>query len=162
MNRRSFLSAATLSLPIWAGCTRRGQPHGGTPSSASHPPPPPDSQRLIWNLGPRDAFVDQVSTAWAAKSRGAVFVVRKNQKLYAISSICTHLGCVLDLGGKGFACGCHGSQFALDGTRLSGPAKRPLLRYGIWVNDHDQVLIDKSITFDPDHADALGSFVFIY
>lgn len=157
MNRRSFLSAGigALSLPIVPGCNRRSsapQPGAGVA----------DTQKVVWILGPRDSFADGVSARYAAKTAGAVFVVRGNRKIYALSSICTHLGCVIDVAGDGFACGCHGSRYALDGTRLSGPAKRPLVRYGISVNDSDQIVIDRSVTYAPAHADDLGSFVFIY
>lgn len=159
MNRRSFLRAAavtTISLPVLPGCDRDDS------SSAQHPANPADTQKMVWTLGQRDSFTDGVNTDYAVKSKGAVFVIRKDRKIYALSSICTHLGCVLDIGPKGFACGCHGSQFAQDGTRLSGPAKRPLVRYAIAVNDADQVLIDKSLTFGPKQADDLRSFIFIY
>jgi Rieske Fe-S protein len=160
MNRRSFLSvaAATISLPVLGGCGRRGNSTQTRAGAA-------DTQRLVWKLGPRSSVADGVTGRWSAKTNGAVFVVRSGKRIYALSSLCTHMGCVLDVDGVGavaFACGCHGSQFGLDGARLAGPARRPLLRYGIAVDDSDQIVIDKSVTFQPDQADALGSYIFIY
>jgi Rieske Fe-S protein len=65
--------------------------------------------------------------------------------LYAVSSRCTHLGC--DVGYEKnvdrIVCPCHGSEFALDGGRVKGPAKRPLRRYDVTL-DEDRVVIDLS------------------
>ncbi len=59
-----------------------------------------------------------------------IILVRSDQEVVAFSLECTHLGCTLALkGGEEFACPCHGSKFALDGTVLKGPAARPLDRY---------------------------------
>ncbi len=46
--------------------------------------------------------------------------------LYAISSICTHLGCLVSLTEWGFQCPCHGSKYTPDGKVIAGPAPRPL------------------------------------
>lgn len=49
-------------------------------------------------------------------------------KVSAFSAHCTHLGCPLEYNEveNSFDCGCHGSRFAVDGSVLEGPAKRPL------------------------------------
>jgi thiosulfate dehydrogenase [quinone] large subunit len=46
----------------------------------------------------------------------------------ACDAICPHQGCTVDFvsARDGFSCPCHGSQFAVDGSRLSGPAPRGL------------------------------------
>jgi nitrite reductase/ring-hydroxylating ferredoxin subunit len=41
----------------------------------------------------------------------------------AVSSICTHRGCTVDLGGPGFACPCHGSQYDREGRVVKGPGQ---------------------------------------
>jgi len=46
--------------------------------------------------------------------------------VYAISTICTHLGCIVKPGPDGFECPCHGSRFAPDGEVIKGPAPTPL------------------------------------
>ena len=58
----------------------------------------------------------------------AVAVFRDPQGVHAISTICTHLGCVVKPAGaaEGFECPCHGSRFAPDGTVTKGPAPRAL------------------------------------
>ena len=70
-------------------------------------------------------------------------------QLYALKSVCTHLGCTpnwLEAEQK-FKCPCHGSGFYKDGINFEGPAPRPLERYAISVADDGQVMIDKSKTF---------------
>jgi Rieske Fe-S protein len=49
----------------------------------------------------------------------------------ALSSICTHRGCTVDLGGPGLACPCHGSQYDREGQVTRGPASRALTRYPV-------------------------------
>jgi cytochrome b6-f complex iron-sulfur subunit len=56
----------------------------------------------------------------------AVAVFRDSDGVYAISTICTHLGCVVKAHAEGFECPCHGSRFKSDGAVAKGPAPRPL------------------------------------
>ena len=46
--------------------------------------------------------------------------------VYAISIVCTHLGCIVKPTADGFECPCHGSAFAADGRVVRGPAPQPL------------------------------------
>jgi cytochrome b6-f complex iron-sulfur subunit len=69
--------------------------------------------------------------------------------IYAIKSVCTHLGCTpnwLEAEQK-FKCPCHGSGFYKDAINFEGPAPRPLERYAISLADDGQLLVDKSRTF---------------
>jgi cytochrome b6-f complex iron-sulfur subunit len=56
----------------------------------------------------------------------AVAVFRDAEGVWAISTVCTHLGCIVKAGPQGFECPCHGSRFAPDGTVTKGPAPRAL------------------------------------
>lgn len=56
----------------------------------------------------------------------AVAVYKDAEGVYAISSVCTHLGCVVKPAAEGFECPCHGSRFAANGEVTKGPAPRPL------------------------------------
>ncbi|GAA2424098.1 FAD-dependent oxidoreductase [Streptomyces macrosporus] len=49
-------------------------------------------------------------------------------QLHAVSSRCTHLGCLVHFNEaeRAWECPCHGSRFAPDGSVLQGPATRPL------------------------------------
>ena len=55
-----------------------------------------------------------------------VFLFRDPEGVYAISAVCTHLGCTVSRSPNGFACPCHGSTFGPGGKVLGGPAPRPL------------------------------------
>jgi len=56
------------------------------------------------------------------------FLTRDQGKLRAFAITCPHLGCsyAFDDGKKHFVCPCHGSEFALDGSVIHGPASSPL------------------------------------
>jgi Rieske Fe-S protein len=56
----------------------------------------------------------------------SVAVFRDPEGVYAISMVCTHLGCIVKPSASGFDCPCHGSRFAHDGTVIKGPAPRAL------------------------------------
>jgi nitrite reductase/ring-hydroxylating ferredoxin subunit len=64
-----------------------------------------------------------------------IFVVRTSEGFFALSSVCTHLGCMTryerELGE--LACPCHGSRYQLDGQVKQGPAPRALPRLQITV-----------------------------
>jgi cytochrome b6-f complex iron-sulfur subunit len=53
-------------------------------------------------------------------------IIRDDGGIYAVSTICTHLGCVIKPAATGFECPCHGSKFALNGDVIKGPAPRAL------------------------------------
>lgn len=60
---------------------------------------------------------------------GAAFVLRDDQdRVTAFSTVCPHLGCVVDHDEdrKVFFCPCHDSAFALDGSKMSGPSRTGL------------------------------------
>jgi menaquinol-cytochrome c reductase iron-sulfur subunit len=70
--------------------------------------------------------------------KGTAWVVKTAEgKIIAFSPICTHLGCAYhwDATKAEFVCPCHGSDFAVDGRVLSGPAPRPLDRYEVKVEN---------------------------
>lgn len=56
----------------------------------------------------------------------SVAIFRDAEGVYAISTICTHLGCLVKSTPDGFECPCHGSRFAADGSVLKGPAPTAL------------------------------------
>ena len=56
----------------------------------------------------------------------AVAVFKDADGIYAVSTVCTHLGCLVKANAEGFECPCHGSKFLADGTVARGPAPRAL------------------------------------
>lgn len=55
-----------------------------------------------------------------------VAVFRDEQGVFAISRVCTHLGCIVKPTAEGFECPCHGSRYDRAGLVTKGPAPRPL------------------------------------
>ena len=77
-----------------------------------------------------------------------VWIVRTHDGLYALRAVCTHLGCTPIWHGREdrFKCPCHGSNFTLDGTNISGPAPVPLHRLAIALDQDGKLIVDKSRT----------------
>ena len=74
---------------------------------------------------------------------------RNRDIIYALSTVCTHLGCNpnwLDADKK-FKCPCHGSGFRITGVNFEGPAPRPLERHAIRKTDDGGIVVDKSRKF---------------
>lgn len=81
-----------------------------------------------------------------------LFVFNTEQGFYAISSICTHLGCnVRYVTGDGFACPCHGSRFDANGSVVHGPAPRPLAWFGLSLSPRGDLVVDTQRTVSPDY-----------
>ena len=59
----------------------------------------------------------------------------------ALSPICTHLGCTVDVAGPRLVCPCHGSTYARDGSVLRGPAEQPLRRYPVTETPDGELVI---------------------
>jgi cytochrome b6-f complex iron-sulfur subunit len=75
----------------------------------------------------------------------SVAIFRDAGGAYAVSTICTHLGCVVKTKADGFECPCHGSGFAADGEVTKGPAPRPLPWLKVSVNG-GVVTVDEGAT----------------
>lgn len=71
------------------------------------------------------------------------------RKIVAISTTCTHLGCIPNWmsGAQIFKCPCHGSGFRMTGINFEGPAPRPLERYALDVDEAGVLIVDKSKVF---------------
>ncbi len=69
--------------------------------------------------------------------------------IYALSTICTHLGCPPNWlsGEQKFKCPCHGSGFYISGVNFEGPAPRPLERFKVTTGEDGQMVVDKSQKF---------------
>jgi nitrite reductase/ring-hydroxylating ferredoxin subunit len=56
----------------------------------------------------------------------SVAVFRDAEGVFALSRVCTHLGCIVKSEADGFHCPCHGSRFAPNGSVVKGPAPKAL------------------------------------
>ena len=73
-----------------------------------------------------------------------VTILRTQLGMAAISTTCTHLGCVVSTTEVGFDCPCHGSRFDPDGTVLGGPAPEPLPWFQCSLTPNGEVEVDTS------------------
>lgn len=64
---------------------------------------------------------------------------------YAISAVCTHLGCTVnwDMSAQAFICPCHGSRYDNSGQVTRGPAARSLALVTVVVKDDQVRLVDR-------------------
>lgn len=74
-----------------------------------------------------------------------VYIVRTLAGFYAVSAICTHLGCVTQWKPENrlIECPCHGSKFRNDGSKVAGPAPRPLPHFLIALTADGELVVDK-------------------
>ena len=81
-----------------------------------------------------------------------VFLLRKGNSFRAVSAVCTHLGCTVNLNadGKGFSCPCHGSRFDERAQVIGGPAPRPLSWFLVALSRDGRLIIDTSSPVVPD------------
>lgn len=57
-----------------------------------------------------------------------IFISKNGQDIEIFDAHCTHMGCILNYyrDKQRFICPCHHSNFAMDGKKIKGPAKRDL------------------------------------
>ncbi len=157
VTRRSFISwmtlawtAFTASMLAAATATTRFM----FPNVLFEPPP-------TFKAGfPNEIQVGQVDERF--KQRFAVWLVRSAfdpyanaEGIYALSTVCTHLGCTpnwLEAEQK-FKCPCHGSGYYKTGVNFEGPTPRPLERFAISLADDGQILVDKSRKFQQEKGE---------
>jgi cytochrome b6-f complex iron-sulfur subunit len=85
-----------------------------------------------------------VSDRWAKEHQ--VWIIRDNDRLYALLTICTHLGCLTGFfpAESLFKCPCHGSNFSLEGDPVAGPAPVPLYHLALSIGADGQIIVDKN------------------
>jgi cytochrome b6-f complex iron-sulfur subunit len=157
MPRRSFFSwmtvawtAFTASMLAAATATTRFM----FPNVLFEPPP-------TFKAGlPSEIQVGQVDERF--KQRYAVWLVRtafdeyaNASGIFALSTVCTHLGCTpnwLEAEQK-YKCPCHGSGYYKNGVNFEGPTPRPLERFAISLAEDGQILVDKSRKFQQEKGE---------
>jgi Rieske Fe-S protein len=148
MNRREFVTAAAAC----AACIVCG--HGADQAEAASGTGPVDAGEL------KSFAKDGVTSTYA--QTGGFLLVRRNGRLYAVSTICTHkqqrVGMDPAHAGQ-FRCPKHGSVFSLEGKVLKGPAAASLQRLGISVNETQHVIVDTARKLSEQEWDNTGAYV---
>ena len=144
MNRKSFLTTLSVGWVAFAAAT------GGFltvlvrylfPNVLFEPP-------QSFKIGfPEDFEPGKVDLRF--KKEYNVWIVRDDEKITALSTVCTHLGCTPNWQetDRKFKCPCHGSGFRSTGINFEGPAPRPLERFKIGLANDGQIVVDKTKLF---------------
>lgn len=98
-----------------------------------------------FRIGPPDDFPTNSVTFLREQQ---VFVVRTGDGFFAVSAVCTHLGCITEWKPDDdmIECPCHGSKYTRDGTKVAGPAPRSLPHFNIQLGSDGQLVVDKLST----------------
>ncbi len=75
-----------------------------------------------------------------------VFIFSDSDGIFAITSVCTHLGCLIYPTEWGFQCPCHGSKYNEKGKVIAGPAPRSLEWYEISQDVEGTLVVDSAKT----------------
>jgi cytochrome b6-f complex iron-sulfur subunit len=84
----------------------------------------------------------------SADPKTGIYIIHGPEGFYALSAVCTHLGCLSVWAPEQnqIACPCHGSKFNLEGVKTDGPAPRPLPWLRVWIGDEGDLMVDRSVT----------------
>lgn len=144
VSRRAFLTTLSFAWTAFAaamGACGAGLGRLFFPNVLYEPP-------SVFKVGKPEEFTIGAVDERYKQSYG-VWIVRDETGFFALSTVCTHLGCTPNWlsAERKFKCPCHGSGFYVDGVNFEGPAPRPLERYRILLGDDGQIKIDKSRRF---------------
>lgn len=116
LTRIGALAGAAAILPGLSGCE----------TAEMHTSPPKKGASIPFALA--DAKYQPLSTVGASveieiDGQTGLLVRTSADKFIAMSSVCTHQGCIVSWNGasKSAKCPCHGAAFGPDGSVLSGP-----------------------------------------
>lgn len=143
--REVFWKAAGWGLFGWAGFTSIGML-----VSFLFPRAPFDPKQVFTVGYPEQYPPATVSEAF--KKKNQIWIANQEyggkQILYALSTICTHLGCTPNWlpGDQKFKCPCHGSGYYINGVNFEGPTPRPLERFAVSEDPvTGKVIVDKTV-----------------
>ncbi len=121
LNRRDFLAKSALAAAALLAAEACGDGQIGPPlihTNAGDPLLPPGGPVQI-RLADFPALANTGTIVDIGKERT---VMRTGAaSFFALSRLCSHQQCDIDIKGDHFECPCHGSQFASDGHVLRGP-----------------------------------------
>lgn len=91
-----------------------------------------------YDLGPASDYPAGSSTP---APEVPALIIHNDQGFKALSLVCPHLGCTVNVTDEGFACPCHGSRFLPDGSLRNGPASHPLSTLRVEVNTEGRLIL---------------------
>ena len=100
--------------------------------------PPPQS---VFPVGTPDSYMIG-ATSIIPGARAVLY--REKDGFWAVSLVCSHLGCTTEEAGSGYRCPCHGSGYDRQGRVLNGPAKLPLRAVWVDVDSGGNLVLDIS------------------
>ncbi len=68
-------------------------------------------------------------------------IIHNDLGFKALSLVCPHLGCTVNVIVEGFVCPCHGSRFYKDGSLRNGPTSHPLTSLRVEVNEVGHLIL---------------------
>jgi len=149
MPRRGFLFAVATAWGLFAAAMTIGS----LALFRSLIPNVDFTKILKVKVGPPDKFApNSVDESFKDKK---IWIVRDSEKIVALRTVCTHLGCTPNWSDNEnkFKCPCHGSGFRgpkgylLAGMHFEGPAPVPLVRFKITMGDDGQLIVDQGTMF---------------
>jgi cytochrome b6-f complex iron-sulfur subunit len=158
MPRRKFLIGLALAWATFAAAMG-----GGLTALFAFMIPRVDFTKIdVFKVGPPPNFApNTVDESFKAAHR--IWVVNHDHRVFAIQSVCTHLGCTPNWmdGEHKFKCPCHGSGYTIDGINFEGPAPFPMRRYEVTLADDGQIVVNQGRLFywEKDEFDDPRSFV---
>lgn len=138
MDRRGFLAGAMgTAVAALSGCGLR---------AAVPLPVERDRIRLRVSNHPRLAEPGGALKVRPDGGQSLIYILRTPEGYVAVSPICTHLGCTVDVEGARLVCPCHGSTYDRSGRVVRGPAERPLRRYPVQMRTDGilEIMLDGS------------------
>ena len=103
-----------------------------------------------FKIGSPEEFGMGVDTRFKRERR--IWVVRDEEGVYVMLSICRHLGCTPNWiqNQQLFRCPCHGSIYDIYGNVIGGPAPRTLWRPAISMDIEGRIIVNTLDRQDPD------------
>jgi len=135
LTRRDFLKLTAEGLLLASGLLGLG----GLLRFLSHATEP--APRTEFDLGPASAYPVGARTVFPDIP---ALLIHDERGFSALSLVCTHLGCTVESQADGFACPCHGSRYAPDGSLRRGPATKSLAALRVEITGEGKVIVRRN------------------
>ncbi len=139
ITRRSFLALMGVGAGILGvgGLTTASMLGFLYPNAMKVPP-------SLFSIGRPEEVLSRDGKVFDPKQK--VFVETQAGKVRVQTSVCTHLGCTVNMVETGYSCPCHGSTYDRYGRNTGGPAPTPLVYYLVYKGASGDLMVDKSKT----------------